>query len=168
MPRKVELSIEVIEAATKAAEEAKNTDELRMAQTVLIPNLTDASDSLIAKILGRSRATVVRLRKQFRELCSGKKSGDRNWGGRRYGYMSIDEEHQFLSKYLDEASHGGVLVVSEIKQAFEAQVGHKVAKTTIYRMLERHGWRKIMPRPHHPKSDTEAREGFKKTPENRE
>ncbi|MCE5241943.1 MAG: winged helix-turn-helix domain-containing protein [Desulfobacteraceae bacterium] len=42
-------------------------------------------------------------------------------------------------------------------------VGRKVAKTTIYRMLDRHGWRKIMPRPHHPKSDPKAQEGFKKT-----
>ena len=56
--------------------------------------------------------------------------------------------------------------MSEIKRAFEAEVGHKVAKTTIYRMLDRHDWRKIMPRPRHPKSDTEAQEGFKKTPEN--
>ena len=47
----------------------------------------------------------------------------------------------------DQAKDGGVLIVSEIKRAYEAEVGHKVVKTTIYRMLDRHDWRKIMPRP---------------------
>ena len=68
--------------------------------------------------------------------------------------------------YCDQASHGGVLVVSVVQRAFEALVGHKVAQTTIYRMLDLHDWRTIIPRPRHPKSNTEAQEGFKKTPEN--
>jgi 2-polyprenyl-3-methyl-5-hydroxy-6-metoxy-1,4-benzoquinol methylase len=75
----------------------------------------------------------------------------------------MDQERQFLSRFFEEASHGGILIVSEIKRTFEALVGHKVAKTTIYRMLDRHGWRKIVPRPRHPKSDAKAQEGFKKT-----
>jgi hypothetical protein len=29
-------------------------------------------------------------------------------------------------------------------------------------MLARHGWRKIVPRPKHPKADTDAQEEFKK------
>jgi transposase len=78
----------------------------------------------------------------------------------------MDQERQFLLRFLDQASHGGVLIVSEIKRAFETLVGYKVAKTTIYRMLDRHGWRKIMPRPHHPKSDAKAQKGFKKTAQN--
>jgi 2-polyprenyl-3-methyl-5-hydroxy-6-metoxy-1,4-benzoquinol methylase len=80
--------------------------------------------------------------------------------------MTVEQERQFLSRFFDQASHGGILVVSEIKRSFEALVGRKVAKTTIYRMLERHDWRKIVPRPKHPKSDSEAQEGFKKTPKN--
>jgi transposase len=166
MPKKTELSTKVIHAALETAQKAKTADELRMAQTVLIPSLLEVSDDLTGQIVGRSRGTVVRLRKKFRELCSGQERQERNWGGRRYGYMTIEQEDQFLSKYFDQASHGGVLVVGEIKKAFEAQVGLEVAKTTIYRMLDRHDWRKIMPRPRHPKSDPEAQEGFKKTPEN--
>jgi hypothetical protein len=80
--------------------------------------------------------------------------------------MTFEQELQFLSQFFDQASDGGVLIVSEIKRAYEAKVGHRVAKTTIYRMLERHDWRKIMPRPRHPKSDVKALEGFKKTPQN--
>lgn len=162
MPRKTKVSIEVLESAVEAAQKAKTSEELRMAQAVLIPGLLSVPDRVTGKIIGRCRVTVVGLRKKFGAL----KSQDRNWGGRRYGYMTIAQERQFLSRYLDEASHGGILVVSEIKRAFEALVGHKVAKTTMYRMLDRHDWRTIIPRPRHPNSNAEAQEGFKKTPEN--
>src|SRR5512143_1267261 len=161
MAKKTELSTQVIEAALESAQKAKNPDELRMAQTVLLPSLLQVADEVAGQIVGRSRGTVVRLRKKFRELCSGREPQDRNWGGRRYGYLSMEQEDQFLSQYFEQAAHGGVLVVSEIRKAFEALVGHSVAKTTIYRMLERHDWRKIMPRPRHPKSDPKAQEGFK-------
>lgn len=143
-------------------ERAKTPDEVRMAQTVLIPNLLGVTDVVVAQIIGCSRATVVRLRKRFRALCSGGEVKERNWGGRRCGYMALEEESQFLSKFLEQAASGGVLDIGKIKLAFEAQVGRRVARTTICRMLERHGWRKISPRPRHPKSDAQAQEGFKK------
>ncbi len=166
MTKKIVLPAQVVQSALQAAEQTKTADELRMAQTVIIPTLLNVSDNLVAQIIGRSRMTVVRLRKEFKKRCSGQQHQDRNWGGRRYGYMSVEQERQFLSQFFDQASQGGILVVSDIKRAFEALVGRNVAKTTIYRMLERHDWRKIMPRPKHPKSDPEAQEGFKKTPKN--
>jgi hypothetical protein len=162
MPKKTKVSSEVFKSATEAAQRAKTSDDLRMAQAVLVPGLLNVPDRITGHIVGRSRGTVVRLRKKFGAL----KSLDRNWGGRRYGYMTIEQERQFLSRFLDQASHGGVLVVSGIQRAFETLAGRKVAKTTIYRMLDRHDWRTIIPRPRHPKSNTEAQEGFKKTPEN--
>ena len=57
---------------------------------------------------------------------------------------------------------GSVLVVTEIKKAYESIVGRMVSESTIYRMLSRHGWRKIMPRPVHPKNDPDAVNEFKK------
>jgi transposase len=134
-----------------------------MAQAVLIPGLFDIPDRVTGQIVGRSRGTVVQLRKKFSTF---KRSQDRNWGGRRSGYMTIEQERQFLSQFMDQASQGGILVVSKIQRAFEALVGCKVAQSTIYRMLDRHDWRTIIPRPRHPNSSTEAQEGFKKTPEN--
>ena len=166
MPRKVDLSKTVVELALETAQKAKETDLLRMAQTVIVPTFLKVSDRTTGQIIGRSRVTVVRLRKKFRELCTGRGPQERSWGGRRYGYMTIEEERQFLSKFIDEASQGGILVVSRIQRAFETIVGHKVAHTTIYRMLDRHDWRTIIPRPRHPKGSPEARAGFKKTPEN--
>ena len=38
-------------------------------------------------------------------------------------------------------------------------------KATIYRFLKRNDWRKIVPRPVHPKNDPEQMKAFKKTPD---
>jgi transposase len=165
MPKRTKVSSEALELAKEAVQKAKTPDELRMAQTVLIPGLLNVPDRIVAKLVGRSRGTVVQLRKKFGTY---RQSRDRNWGGRRYGYMTVEQERQFLSRFLEKASQGGILVVSEIHRAFEALVGRKVAESTIYRMLDRHDWRTIIPRPRHRESNSEAQEGFKKTPENGE
>jgi transposase len=166
MPRKTKVSSEVLQSAMESARKAKGADDLRAAQAVIVPALLGLSDRTTGKLLGRSRGSVVRMRKQFGQLHLRKEPSGRNWGGRRYGYMSMDQERQFLSQFFDQASQGGAVNAGEIKRAFEVLVGQKVAKTTIYRMLDRHGWRKIMPRPRHPKSDAKAQKGFKKTAQN--
>jgi hypothetical protein len=45
----------------------------------------------------------------------------------------------------------------------EQALGRKVPKSTVYRMLARHGWRKVVPRPRHPKFDAVVQTAFKKT-----
>ncbi len=84
-------------------------------------------------------------------------------GGRRHEYLTHEEERAFIEQFRHEAESGNVLEVSDIKRALETKVGHPVHKTTVYRMLDRHGWRKIIPRPRHPKGDRDAQEAFKKT-----
>jgi transposase len=83
-------------------------------------------------------------------------------GGRRNENLRVSEESEFLSSFLDKAKAGHILVISEIKAAYEKKIGHKVPKSTVYRMLTRNGWRKIAPRPHHLRADKEKQEAFKK------
>jgi transposase len=84
-------------------------------------------------------------------------------GGRYRENISLEKEQQLLGSFFEKADQGGVLEVSAIKAAYEKIVSHKVPKSTVYRILERHGWRKISPRPRHPKADKEAQEVFKKS-----
>jgi transposase len=84
-------------------------------------------------------------------------------GGRRHQYLTIAEEQQFIAPFLQRAATGEIATINSIKEAFEAQVHHTVHKTTIYRLLDRHGWRKITPRTKHPEATPEIQETFKKT-----
>ncbi len=84
-------------------------------------------------------------------------------GGRRHQNLTLREEKELLKPFFEKAQASGVVVVSKIKNAYEKKVGRRVHKTTIYRMLKRHGWRKIVPRPSHPQSDINAQDAFKKT-----
>ena len=54
-------------------------------------------------------------------------------------------------------------MIGEIKKAYEAKVGKEVAESTIYRLIARQGFRKIVPYKRHPKADVEEQEAFKKT-----
>jgi transposase len=84
-------------------------------------------------------------------------------GGRKNSYMTLDEEKKFMTPFILKAEQGQIATTGEIKENFEKRVGSKVHKTTIYRLLARHGWRKIVPRSYHPKKDEQAQEDFKKT-----
>ncbi len=76
-------------------------------------------------------------------------------GGRRRGYLSLAQEKKFLTQFMDSALTGLITNVTKIKQAYEAKIGQKVHQSTIYRLLERHEWRKVMPRSHHPGANFE-------------
>jgi transposase len=84
-------------------------------------------------------------------------------GGRRRSYLSEDEEAAFLEAFKHEALNGQVATVAEIKGALESRLGHKVHKTMVYRLLKRHGWQKLVPRPFHVDADKQEQEAFKKT-----
>jgi transposase len=119
----------------------------------------------VALAVGFSPATVKKLWSQYfsggEEILIG-----RGRGGRRRANLSLEEEETILAHFFEKAKNGGVLVVNEVKAVYEEAVGHSVPKSTVYRMLARHGWRKIAPRPRHSKADPQEMEAFKKTPRN--
>ena len=151
-----------INALADRLKRAKGRPEFQRIQCVLIRATLGSSAAEIARILGWSPATVhvihSRWAKEGEAIFNLKPKG-----GRRHSYLSPEEEAEFLRPFLAKASAGGLLNAVEIKAAFEARLGRTVAKTTIYRMLERCGWRKITPRPRHPKGDPAAQAAFKKT-----
>ena len=163
MPRKPQISQKLVNAAREAARNASSADELRAAQTILLSDSLHLTLDRIGDVIGRSRATAARLRAGFRGTALVEKSArKRNWGGRRRFHLTLEEEESLLSEFLDTARDGGILEVGSIRAACEEKIGGKVAKTTVYRMLARHGWRKIAPRKRHPQTDAAAQEAFKK------
>jgi len=49
-----------------------------------------------------------------------------------------------------------VIVAKDIKKAFDEKLGRDTGRGYIYMVLERNGWRKIMPRSKHPKKADDA------------
>ncbi len=84
-------------------------------------------------------------------------------GGRRNEYLSLAEEQAFLAPFFDRAATGQVATAQEIQQALEAQLGHPLHRSSVYRLLARHNWRKRVPRPTHPRADPQVQTAFKKT-----
>jgi len=111
----------------------------------------------IARHCGVSKATVHAL------ISSYNRQGIAAVEAAEVGSLRLEEEREFLAPFFGRAERGELATTEEIWRAFEARVGHEVDDSTIYRLLARHGWRKLMPRPRHPQADLQVQEQFKKT-----
>jgi transposase len=83
-------------------------------------------------------------------------------GQRQHAYLSVGEEQTVLSPFLEASQAGHIGTVGVIKNALESRIGHPIAASTVYRMLARHQWRKVVPRPRNPRSSKADQEAFKK------
>lgn len=156
------IGMEAIKTLKELLEETRTKADYRRVLCIWLRARFHMPPDEVAEAIGYAYGTVRRI--QARYLKEGEPSLiGKGRGGRRYGNMSIEEEIKFLGKFTCKAEKGGVIVVSEIKSAYEKAIGHTVPKSTVYRMLDRHGWRKIAPRPRHPKADLKEQEAFKKT-----
>lgn len=119
----------------------------------------------IALHTGISVASVHKLISEYNRL--GAEAIETPGKGGRYNYyLTLEQEQKFLALFLEKAAKGQIATAKEIKIAYEELVGHAVHKTTIYRLLDRHKWRQIVPRPKHIKAEADDQEEFKKTSSN--
>jgi transposase len=83
-------------------------------------------------------------------------------GQRQRAYLTLVQEQTVVKRFVQKSAKGQVSTGLMMKAALEKAVGHKVAKTTVYRMLKRHQWRKVAPRPGPPEEIREQQAAFKK------
>jgi transposase len=83
-------------------------------------------------------------------------------GGRQRENMTLSEEEALLARFGQAAGAGEMLNIHDLKAAYEQAIGHPTSNSTVYNLLARHGWRKLMPRPFHPRRDLAAQDDFKK------
>ena len=82
---------------------------------------------------------------------------------RNHAHASLDKEAAALDQVLSNVSSGGIVIIPRLLPAFKAALGKNLSLSTLYRMLARHGWRKLAPDTVHPQGDPERCEDFKKT-----
>jgi len=151
-----------IERLAERLKTAQSHSEYQRIQCVLLRATLGSTAAQIAQVLGWATATVHVMHSRWA------KEGDaifdvRRRGGRHRQHMTAEQESAFLVPFTQQAKAGGVLSAAEIQRAYEACTGKPVAASTIYRLLARHGWRKVSPRPRHPRADPAAQAAFKKT-----
>jgi len=155
----VEGTIERMEFLLKTAD---NVNELKRIQSIYFRAKYNIPTEQIAEMVGWNVGTVRNLYHYYM------KHGEaalrlRGRGGRFHAYLSEAEEAQFLTSFMESGKEGDILEISKIHRAYEQKVNKKVPKSTLYRLLDRHDWRKLAPRPKHPKTNVSAMEAFKKT-----
>jgi len=139
----------------------KEAEVLRRVQAIYLRARHGFLPEQIAQVTGYSVGTVHNLHSRYL------KEGDRVFdlgkpGGRNAAHMTPSEERAFLEPFTQAGDAGGILEIGPIHKAHRAALGRNIPLSTTYRLLHRHGWRKIMPRSRHPKADQEAQAGFKK------
>ncbi len=159
-PRRIDPLI--VQRAQLTAATSTSVESLRQCQAVLLPALFGATLEQTAAVLGVGRATVARLQTTFRQKVPEESNSARNWGGRRQFLLTAEEEIAFLKPWLESAAAGSLVVVSPIRAALAQRLGQPVKPSVVYRLLARHGWRKVAPDTRHPKSKPQVQEDWKK------
>jgi len=117
----------------------------------------------ISELTGFHPDVVGRLSKEYLEHGVEYLIEDDRKGGNRRN-ASEEEEKEFLSQFEEAAQNGQIVTVEEIASAYDERFGkeHK-SKSTVYYLLHKAGWRKVMPRSKHPnKASDEEIESSKK------
>src|SRR5271169_4358262 len=116
----------------------------------------------IAEVIGVSLSTVNRAHMAYDD--GGIKAlKPKPIGGRKRENMTLAEEKALLARFAKAAGAGEMLNIHDLKACYEKAIGHETSNSTVYNLLARHGWRKLMPRPFHPKRNIAAQDSFKKT-----
>jgi len=157
---------EYLAKAMEMLTKAKSVEELRQAQSLILPLEYGFSLAQVAAVIGTSRGWACQLRTRFIRNAEKPEQMVPKRGGRRRENMNIEEEKAFLAPFLDKAVKGGILVVGEIHNALEQHLGRKVALASAYNLLHRHNWRKLAPYKRNVKADIQAQEEWKKNSPN--
>jgi len=136
--------------AAKASNRDKNIDK-RL--TALLMRASGKRRKEIAERIGMNDSYISKISAKY--MTEGLEGivGNHYHGNRRY--MSFEEESKILEEFTKKAEAGQVISIQEIKDKYVEAVGHEIVPCQIYRVLKRHGWRKVMPRSRHPKKATE-------------
>lgn len=158
-----EYQITEIQVAELEAARKKNTNK----------NVEKRIKAMLLRAQGKNRAEVAELTGFAKTYISqlvasycniGLSAITKNNYPGNHRNLSYEEEAKLLESFKKKAEQGQIVEVSTIKAAYEEKLGRELKSNGhIYTILQRHGWRKVMPRSKHPKkASDEAIEASKK------
>jgi len=162
MARPREIDSTLVVKAQRVAAQAQDVQELRMAQAILLPAIASLTLEQTATALGVGRATVARLQTRFRRRRDRILPARSAWGGRRRALLSWEQEEAFMTDWKAPAERGELVVLTPLRVALDQQLGRRVKPSVVYRLVQRHRWRKVAPDTRHPKADPQVQAEWKK------
>jgi transposase len=129
----------------KVLRESRNKEEFERILCVWLKIALALNSRQVAMAIGWTAASVRRMQARFAKdgiQCFACKAP----GGRKRENISISREKQILEKFVRQTRGGSALNVQEIKRAYELSAGKSVPRSTIYRLIDRHGLRRFLPR----------------------
>jgi transposase len=158
-----EISAAQVGAIRRAMLAASNTSSFQRLQCLWLRAKEDLSTEAIARMVGLSVSHVRRVWSDY--LRGGLLAAQgRPQGGRRHQNLTVAQESSLLEPLLEQARTGRLVTARSLKVRYETRLGRAVPDSTVYRLLARHQWRQVVPRPKHPKDNPRARAAVKKTP----
>lgn len=138
----------------------KRSVEIKRVQCILFRCL--GADSLsIGRMVGYGASHVRLVWKWYRTEGWDRLLGERRGQNRGKAHLKLEEELEFLESFKLRAQKGSLVTGSEINDAHKKLLKKDLNLSVTYRLLNRHGWRKITPRPEHPKHDPEKMKHFR-------
>jgi transposase len=154
-----------VERLAPLLQQARSKAEYQRGQCVWLRATLGMSSRQIAEALGWQASSVRHVQARYFE--HGEEAlHDRPHGGRYHAHFTRQEEQELLAPFLERAGQGEIVIAAPVQQAYEERLGHPVHHSIVYRALHRQGWRKVQPRPQHPKTDLATQEEFKKSSRN--
>lgn len=161
MARPIQIHLKLVAKAQRTVKTTREFDDYRSALAVLLPAKSGLTLEETAKILGVGTASINRMQSRL-HVGRTSTSATRNWGGRRKSLLTPQGEIDFLKPWVEQSQEAGLLVLSPIRAALAQRVGQPVRASVVWRLLARHGWRKVAPDTKHPKNDPKIMKAWKK------
>lgn len=143
-------------------QQCRTSAEYRRVECVWLRAALGLSAAQIATVLGWQVSSVYDLHWRYRREGVPALQGPGR-GGRHRQNLSLAEEQELLTQFNGTAAQGGLWEARAGRDSYLKVMGHPVPKSTLYRLLARHGWRKLAPRPRHAKADPAVQKAFKNT-----
>lgn len=137
--------------------------EIRRIQCVLMRASLGMSSQDIAPLVGLHEGSVRRIWQHYLDEGDGALLGEHRGKARGNAHLTLAKEKSILHPLIRKAERGQLITIRAVHAAVCKNVGKDVNLSTTYRMLSRHGWRKIVPLPTHPKGNPHAREQFQES-----
>jgi transposase len=141
--------------------EARDREAYQKRLAIWLTKMGPFPAAAVARMLGVSKQAIWLWVGQYNEegpeglLRQGR-------GGRRWSLLSWAEEETLLKSFEKRALEGEWITAKQMLPEVCKVAREEVSLAYVYRLLRRHQWRKIGPRPRHVKADPQAQEEFKK------